>query len=146
MSGQDWYFTAQVTDDNRTAFEKDSGQALDGCGENGGTVTMIMEGLDFEDRVHRKIVDNICPNAGAITHQMTLDPEILTSDAQSFLPDGFGPVNVILRFNENLPHEGCGPLGPNALEIACSMGRMHTRYLQRHYRRSPSVPGRGFYL
>ena len=146
MSGQDWYFTAQVTDDNRTAFEKDSGQALDGCGENGGTVTMIMEGLDFEDRVHRKIVDNICPNAGAITHQMTLDPEILTSDAQSFLPDGFGPVNVILRFNENLPHEGCGPLGPDALEIAGAWDECTQDIYNDHYRRVLQFQEEGFYL
>ena len=38
-SGDIWEFTAQVTDDNRTAFEKDLGQALSGCGELGGNVS-----------------------------------------------------------------------------------------------------------
>ena len=146
MSGQDWFFTAQVTDDNRTAFTKDSGQALDGCGENGGNITLILEGLDFEDRVHRKIVETLCPSAGAITHQLTLDPEILTSDAESFLPDGFGPVNVILRFNENLPHEGCGPLGPNALEIAGAWDECTLDIYNDHYRRVLQFQEEGFYL
>ena len=65
---------AQVTDDNRTAVIKDSGQALDGCGANGGEVLVIMEGTDFEDRTHRQIVDTQCPNAGTIHYEMVLDP------------------------------------------------------------------------
>ena len=39
-----------------------------------------------------------------------LDPQLLKDDPFSYLPDGFGPVNVIIRFEENLPHEGCEPL------------------------------------
>ena len=96
-TGDIWEFTAQVTDDNRTAVIKDSGQALDGCGANGGDVLVIMEGTDFEDRTHRQIVDTQCPNAGTIHYEMVLDPQLLRDDPQSFLPDGFGPVNVILR-------------------------------------------------
>ena len=107
QAGDIWEFSGQVTDDNRTAFEKDLGQALDGCDENGGEVLLIMEGTDFEDRTHRQIIDTLCPNAGTIHHEMLLDPQLLRDDPDSFLPDGFGPVNVILRFAENLPHEGC---------------------------------------
>ncbi|MBT5736589.1 MAG: DUF4129 domain-containing protein, partial [Euryarchaeota archaeon] len=42
-----------------------------------------------------------------------LNPSSLKSDPAGFLPDGFGPVNVILRFEENLPNEGCSMLDPN---------------------------------
>ena len=54
-TGDIWYFTAQVTDDNKTAFEKDRGEALSGCDSLGGEVSVILEGIDFEDRVHRQI-------------------------------------------------------------------------------------------
>ena len=55
-SGDIWQFSAQVTDDNRTPNPTvfDSGQALDGCGVNGGEVLIIFEGTDFEDRTHRQ--------------------------------------------------------------------------------------------
>jgi hypothetical protein len=46
-----------------------------------------------------------------------LNAELLRADPASFLPDGFGPVNVILRFEENLPNEGCALLDPSALSI-----------------------------
>jgi hypothetical protein len=72
-NGDIWEFSAQVTDDNRTAIIKDSGQALDGCGENGGEVLLIMEGTDFDDRTHRQIVETLCPNAGNIYYEMVLD-------------------------------------------------------------------------
>ena len=42
-----------------------------------------------------------------------LNPQLLKNDPAGFLPDGFGPVNVILRFEENLPNEGCALLDPN---------------------------------
>ena len=42
-----------------------------------------------------------------------LNPSLLRNDPAGFLPDGFGPVNVILRFEENLPNEGCALLDPN---------------------------------
>ena len=46
-----------------------------------------------------------------------LNPQLLREDPESFLPDGFGPVNVILRFEENLPNEGCQELQASALTI-----------------------------
>jgi hypothetical protein len=46
-----------------------------------------------------------------------LNPQLLRDDPESFLPDGFGPVNVILRFEENLPNEGCEALQPTSLTI-----------------------------
>jgi len=42
---------------------------------------------------------------------------LLREDPESFLPDGFGPVNVILRFRETLPNEGCQPLDVSYLGI-----------------------------
>ena len=48
---------------------------------------------------------------------MLLDPQLLRDDPQSFLPDGFGPVNVIIRFSENL-HEGCEPIDQEMLSIS----------------------------
>jgi plastocyanin len=117
-SGDIWEFTAQVTDDNRTAFDKDLGQALSGCGDLGGEVSVILEGIDFEDRVHRQIVEKLCPNAGSINHKIVLNPQLLRDDPFSFLPDGFGPVNVILRFEENLPHEGCEPIVAEMLTVS----------------------------
>jgi len=106
-SGEIWEFTAQVTDDNRTPVVRDLGQALDGNGSNGGDVLVIFEGTDFDNRQHRQIVAALQPNAGTIHHEMMLDPQLLRDDPESFLPNGFGPVNVYLRFGENLPHEGC---------------------------------------
>ena len=38
-----------------------------------------------------------------------LTPAKLSNDPTGFLPDGFGPVNVILRYEESLPNEGCQP-------------------------------------
>ena len=38
-----------------------------------------------------------------------LTPAKLSNDPAGFLPDGFGPVNVILRYEESLPNEGCQP-------------------------------------
>ena len=46
-----------------------------------------------------------------------LNLQSLRDDPESFLPDGFGPVNVILRFEENLPNEGCQELQPSSLSI-----------------------------
>ena len=46
-----------------------------------------------------------------------LSPALLREDPESFLPDGFGPVNVILRFRETLPNEGCQPLDVSYLGI-----------------------------
>ncbi len=134
-SGDIWEFTAQVTDDNRTALIKDAGQALDGCAENGGEVLLIMEGTDFEDRTHRQIVETLCPNAGSIHYEMILDPQLLRDDPQSFLPDGFGPVNVVLRFEENLPHEGCEPLSDDNLHTSGAWDPCAQTVNSDHYRR-----------
>ena len=40
---------------------------------------------------------------------LPLTPSKLAQDPAGFLPDGFGPVNVILRYEESLPNEGCQP-------------------------------------
>ena len=145
-NGDIWEFTAQVTDDNRTALVKDAGQALDGCGDNGGEVLVIMEGIDFEDRTHRQIVNTQCPNAGTIHHEMVLDPQLLQDDPQSFLPDGFGPVNVILRFEENLPHEGCSPLDADALSTSGAWDPCAQILNSDHYRRVMQFQVDGFSL
>ena len=40
---------------------------------------------------------------------LPLTPFKLAQDPAGFLPNGFGPVNVILRYQESLPNEGCLP-------------------------------------
>ena len=155
QSGDRWDFTAQVTDDNKTATVRDSGgRELSGSGTpNGGLVDVIYEGLDFEGVLHRQIVATLAPNAGLISlpepqpdgshlcfydgngdglpdrdsndngqlddsesigcmkaNVAPLSPQLLREDPDSFLPDGFGPVSVYLRFRETLPNEGCEDL------------------------------------
>ena len=152
QSGDRWDFTAQVTDDNKTATIRDSGgRELSGATTpNGGLVDVIYEGLDFEGVMHRQIVATLAPNAGLISlpepqpdgshlcfydgngdgipdrdsngngqlddseaigclkaNVSPLSPQLLREDPDSFLPDGFGPVSVYLRFRETLPNEGC---------------------------------------
>ena len=152
QSGDRWDFTAQVTDDNKTATIKDSGgRELSGASSpNGGLVDVIYEGLDFEGVMHRQVVATLAPNAGLISlpepqvdgshlcfydgngdqipdrdtngngqlddsesigclkaNVSPLNPQLLRDDPDSFLPDGFGPVSVYLRFRETLPNEGC---------------------------------------
>jgi hypothetical protein len=107
-SGDVWEFTAQVTDDNRTPGIRDLGSSLSGSGVDGGNVSVIFEGYDFDNVAHREVVATLVPNAGVIHYEVSLDPQALRQQqGGSFLPEGFGPVNVILRFNENLPNEGC---------------------------------------
>ena len=157
QSGDRWDFTAQVTDDNKTASIKDSGgRELSGeTSPNGGLVDVIYEGQDFDGVMHRQVVATLAPNAGLISlpepqvdgshlcyydgnfdqipdrdeinrggngngqlddfesigclkaNVAPLSPQILREDPDSFLPDGFGPVSVYLRFRETLPNEGC---------------------------------------
>ena len=151
-SGDKWDFTAQVSDDNKTAVRDAGGTALSG-GETpyGGLVDVIFEGTDFQGTLHRQVVATLAPNAGVISlpevepdgshlcfydgngdgtpdrdvdgdgleveesigclksNISPLNPSLLRADPESFLPDGFGPVNVILRFQETLPNEGCQP-------------------------------------
>ena len=125
-NGDRWSLSATVTDDNMTPFEKDGGTrltSLQDCSpiknpegyDLGGNVTIIFEGIDFEDRTHRQIVELTCPVDGRIDYETVLDPQLLKHDPFSYLPDGFGPVNVIIRFEENLPHEGCGPIDAGML-------------------------------
>jgi plastocyanin len=145
-SGDYWEFSAQVTDDNRTAAIKDKGEFLDGCDENGGEILVILEGVDFEQRIHRQIVETLCPNAGSINYRMLLDPQLLRDDPNSFLPDGFGPVNVILRFAENLPHEGCEPLDDEMLRISGAWDPCDQILNSDHYRKIFRHDERGFSL
>ncbi len=159
-SGDKWDFTAQVSDDNKTAVRDAGGTALSG-GETpyGGLVDVIFEGTDFQGTLHRQVVATLAPNAGVISlpevepdgshlcfydgngdgtpdrdvdgdgleveesigclksNISPLNPSLLRADPESFLPDGFGPVNVILRFQETLPNEGCQPLDVTYLGI-----------------------------
>jgi len=162
QSGDRWDFTAQVTDDNKTATVRDSGgRELSGPGSpNGGLVDVIYEGLDFEGVMHRQIVATLAPNAGLISlpepqpdgshlcfydgngdgtpdrdsngngqlddfesigcmkaNVSPLSPQLLREDPDSFLPDGFGPVSVYLRFRETLPNEGCEDLAVQYLSM-----------------------------
>jgi len=119
---------------------------LDGCGDNGGEELIIFEGTDFEDRTHRQIVEATCPSAGSIHHDITLDPQLLRDDPESFLPDGFGPVNVILRFGENLPHEGCEPLEADMLRTSGAWDPCAQIVNSEHYRKVLQFNVQGFYL
>ena len=154
-NGDLWEFTAVVTDDNRTPFDKDGGQVLNSCeGEMqnpegydlGGNVTVIFEGIDFEDRTHRQIVSVECPASGSIGYGQFLDPQLLKDDPFSFLPDGFGPVNVILRFEENLPHEGCEPIDAGMLSTSGAWDPCVTILNSDHFRKVLQFQVDGFSL
>ncbi len=134
-SGEYWEFTAEVTDDGRTPAIRDSGQALDGNGSEGGTVQVIFEGTDFNNIQHRQVMFELSPNAGAIYGQLMLDAQLLKEDPASYLPDGFGPVNVILRFEENLPHEGCVELQEYQLSLQGAWDPCLSIQGNDHYRR-----------
>jgi len=78
-----------------------------------------------------------------------LNPQLLRDDPESFLPDGFGPVNVILRFEENLPNEGCAPLEASYLGIqgawdpcVSTPGNDHYRVIMTHNANGFSLIGR----
>ena len=147
-NGDEWMFTATVTDDAGTHFEKDSGTQLNSHGPPdcspmqdadgyalGGNVTIIFEGIDFEDRTHRQIVSVTCPVAGGINYSTYLNPQLLKDDPFSYLPDGFGPVNVIIRFEENLPHEGCGALDAGMLTTSGAWDPCVTIQNSDHFRK-----------
>ena len=153
-NNQEWRLTGSLTQDDSTPFEKDNdGIALNGCsvenGQNnslGGNLTIIFEGIDFEDRTHRQIIDNICPNSGVIFSSKILDSQLLRHDPYSFLPDGFGPVNVILRFEENLPHEGCEPLNPELLSTSGGWDECVLIPNSDHFRKVLQFQVDGFYI
>jgi len=78
-----------------------------------------------------------------------LNPQLLRDDPESFLPDGFGPVNVILRFEETLPNEGCAPLEASYLGIQGAWdpcvntpGNDHYRVIMTHNANGFSLIGR----
>jgi hypothetical protein len=77
---------------------------------------------------------------------MVLDPQLLRDDPLSFLPDGFGPVNVILRFEENLPHEGCEPLDADAMSTSGAWDPCAQTVNSDHYRRVMQFQVDGFSL
>tara|TARA_B100000029_G_scaffold505613_2_gene586599 strand:- start:966 stop:8855 length:7890 start_codon:yes stop_codon:yes gene_type:complete len=154
-SGDLWEFTAVVTDDNKTPFDKDGGQVLNSCAgemqnpdgyDLGGNVTVIFEGIDFEDRTHRQIVSVECPASGSFSYGRYLDPQLLKDDPFSFLPDGFGPVNVILRFEENLPHEGCEKLDAGMLATSGAWDPCVTIINSDHFRKVLQFQVDGFSL
>ena len=78
----------------------------DGNGDNIPDRDLDGDGLEVEETIGC-LKSNISP----------LNPALLRADPESFLPDGFGPVNVILRFQETLPNEGCQPLDVSYLGI-----------------------------
>ncbi len=160
QSGDMWDFTAQVTDDNKTAVKDSGGKSLSGYNSpDGGLVDVIFEGQSFSGGQHRQVIATLAPNAGLISlpnpqpdgshlcfydgngdgfadrdtntdgnldrnesinclksNIAPLNPQLLREDPESFLPDGFGPVTVYLRFEENLPNEGCMILEPSWLD------------------------------
>ena len=145
-SGEVWQFSAKVTDDNSTPALRDPGAALDGNGSEGGTVQVIFEGTDFDNVQHRQVMFELAPNAGDIYDEILLDAQILREDPSSYLPDGFGPVNVILRFQENLPHEGCEQLQEYQLSLQGAWDPCVTIQGSDHYRRVMQYNVDGFSL
>ena len=91
-----------------------------GGNDLGGNVTVIFEGIDFEDRTHRQVVSVECPASGSIGYGRYQDPQLLKDAPFSFLPDGFGPVNGMLRFEQNRPTRAANRLIPG-----CSPHRGH---------------------
>ncbi|MEC9090667.1 MAG: hypothetical protein VYC11_04790, partial [Candidatus Thermoplasmatota archaeon] len=134
-TGEYWQFSAKVTDDNSTPALRDPGAALDGSGAEGGILQVIFEGTDFENVQHRQVMFELEPNFGDVNAQVALDATILREDPSSYLPDGFGPVNVILRFQENLPHEGCESLQEYQLGLQGAWDPCTTVQGSDHYRR-----------
>ena len=107
---------------------------------------IIFEGTDFEDRTHRQIVETTCPSAGSIFHEISLNPQLLRDDPDSFLPDGFGPVNVIIRFGENLPNEGCEPIEDDMLRTSGAWDPCAQILNSEHFRKVLQFNTQGFYL
>jgi len=191
QSGDRWGFTAQITDDNKTATIRDSGgRELSGPNSpNGGLVDVIYEGLDFDGVLHRQVVATLAPNAGLISlpapqpdgshlcfydgngddipdrdsngngqlddseaigclkaNVSPLNPQLLREDPDSFLPDGFGPVSVYLRFRETLPNEGCEMLEVQYLTMQGKWDPCVDQIGNDHYRVQMSYNANGFSL
>jgi hypothetical protein len=141
-TGEVWQFAADVTDDNRTPALRDKGLNLDGE----GMVQVIFEGTDFDNVVHRQVMYELIPNAGSIYESMLLDAQLLREDPASYLPDGFGPVNIILRFEEDLPNEGCAELQDYQLELQGAWDPCMSIQGSDHYRRVMPYNVDGFAL
>ena len=75
-----------------------------------------------------------------------LSPTKLREDPESFLPDGFGPVNVILRFEESLPNEGCAPLDASYLGLQGQWDPCANVPGNNHYRTIMTYNANGFSL
>jgi len=75
-----------------------------------------------------------------------LNPMTLREDPETFLPEGYGPVNVILRFEEALPNEGCEILNAEALDYQGIWDPCMTKVGQTHYRRVLTYDENGFSL
>ena len=75
-----------------------------------------------------------------------LSPTNLRADPDSFLPDGFGPVNVILRFEESLPNEGCAPLDASYLGLQGQWDPCANVPGNNHYRTVMTYNANGFSL
>ena len=81
--------------------------------------------LCFYDGNGDMVPDRDINNDGVLSREETIGclkanitpllPQLLSEDPDGFLPNGFGPVSVILRFEETLPNEGCLPLNVNTL-------------------------------
>ena len=75
-----------------------------------------------------------------------LSPTKLREDPESFLPDGFGPVNVVLRFEESLPNEGCAPLDASYLGLQGQWDPCANVPGNNHYRTVMTYNANGFSL
>ena len=60
-----------------------------------------------------------------------LNPQLLRDDPESFLPDGFGPVNVILRFEEKPSKRRLRSSATHLLDNSGRMGPVHQRSWKR---------------
>ena len=135
-----------VPDDNSPPALRDPGAALDANGSDVGNLLAIFEGSSFYTVQHRQVMFELEPNAGDIYDELLLDAQILREDPTSYLPDGFGPVNVILRFQENLPHEGCVQLQEYQLSLQGAWDPCVTIQGSDHYRRVMQYNVDGFSL
>ena len=75
-----------------------------------------------------------------------LNPQLLREDPDSFLPDGFGPVSVYLRFRETLPNEGCQEIEASFLSLQGKWDPCVDQIGNDHFRVQMSYNANGFSL
>jgi hypothetical protein len=75
-----------------------------------------------------------------------LNPQLLRDDPDSFLPDGFGPVSVYLRFRETLPNEGCEVLAVEYLSMQGKWDPCVDQIGNDHFRVQMAYNANGFAL